>query len=747
MEGPTSDRRRHILAGSVAALVAFAPFVRVFAGGESFFFRDLSGQFFPARRFLLDGLRQGEFRFWNPYVHEGVPMPLSPFGYLPDLLQLILPNELGISLILAAHVPLAAFFFTLLARELGFPPTASAGGGLVYAVGGFSLSTVNLYVYAQTLAWAPLFVLAFHRAINRGGRRRIAWAGIALGVMISTTGLEIALQACLVAAVISPPLSLSRLRSAASVTFLGLGLAAVVILPLLGLTTDSERGSGLATSVVLANSIHPLAFLQVLIAGFFGDTSNLTGVWWGVRFFPRGFPYLMSLYLGPAVVALACVGFTVERRLGRRLFVLVLGAVTISLGRYAGWDALVDLSPVLRFLRFPVKAFFTVQFAVALLVSFAVAAVGNGAAVALRRIAALGTVLGGSMIALPLVPGLAPQQTSWFVDGFLPNSVAPGQRELIVRFITGDAAVGGLVALAVSAVCLLTLKGFVVPSRASAIVATLITADLIRAGAGLNPSVTTDFYKLSPEMAAQARLIRDEGARVFTCDPQSASSYWQGRRSRGAHHEAFTMAVFEETLSPDFNLGFGVRTALSIDRTMLVPTRRVLAPELATCADFDQIVPSLRIAGVTRVLSLEPLTNPSLRLLTEVAPARINPARIRIYQLDGGLPRFSLPVALIRDAPNHLDFMVDVRAPAHLEVREPFASGWRATVNGVTQPMGRTADGHREISLQPGRSEVHMSYLPLGLETGLTITLLASLLCLGLLASTSEPRPPPESES
>ena len=40
----------------------------------------------------------------------------------------------------------------------------------------------------------------------------------------------------------------------------------------------------------------------------------------------------MSLYLGPAVVALACVGLTVDRPLGRRLFVLVLGAAMLNLG-------------------------------------------------------------------------------------------------------------------------------------------------------------------------------------------------------------------------------------------------------------------------------------------------------------------------------------------------------------------------------------------------------------------------------
>ncbi len=739
MPSDTRPKRQSLVAASIAALVSLLPFARMLLDGQSFYFRDLAGQFFPARRFLLEGLSRGEWRFWNPLVHEGVPLALSPFGYLPDLLQLLIPSEFGISLFLALHIPLAAFSFALLARDFEVSPAAAVTGGVIYALGGFSLSTINLYVYAQTLGWAPLFVLAFRRSVESGTTRAIALAGLCLAVTISTTGLEIALQTCVLAVVIAPPVDRARFARSAASASLGLALSASVVIPLMSLTGDSERGTGFATSVVLANSVHPLAFIQVLVAGFFGDTSNLTGSWWGVNFFPRGFPYMLSLYLGPAALALAAAGAASGRRSARRLVVLGGFAALLCLGRYAGWESFFDISPALRFLRFPVKAFFTVQFSIALLAAFAVDRISDGAARHLRRVASLALALGGALVASMLLPSLAPNPTAWFLKGFLPESVGAAQRALVAQFITGDAAASGFVALTVGVLCLMVDRGRLPASWAASGVAALIAADLLRAGAGLNPSVTSEFYTLSPEMAREVKAIREQDGRVFTCDPQASASYWAGRRARGDHHEAFTMAAMQETLTPDFNMPFGVRTALSIDRTMLVPTDRVMSPELKTCRDFETIAPSLRAAGVTRVLSLEPLTSSGLILISEVAPARIAPLKIRVYRLDLAAPRFSAPVKILADTPNLIRLAVSAERPMDLTILEPFDRGWRATTNGVDAPIHRTEEGHREISLPQGQSEVVMSYEPLGLRTGLAITVTAVLVCLGLLVAGSGP--------
>ena len=166
---------------------------------------------------------------------------------------------------------------------------------------------------------------------------------------------------------------------------------------------------------------------------------------------------------------------------------------------------------------------------------------------------------------------------------------------------------------------------------------------------------------------------------------------------------------------------------------MLAPTARVLSPELASCRDFSAIVPSLRDAGVTRILSLDPLEEPSLRLLETVAPRRIAPLSVHVYELGGALPRFSLNTTIIHDTPDHLDLEVNVDEPTHFVVREPFANGWHATVNGINRTIQRSADGHRMFALDQGHNRIVMAFEPEGLRLGMAITLISMAACLGLL--------------
>lgn len=737
MPGPARSSGRWSLALLFAIGASLLPFARILIRGEALYFRDLSGQFFPTRTFVLEGLRNGELRFWNPFVHEGVPLALTPLSYPLDLLQLLRPDEVGLTVSLILHLPLAAAGCVFLGRRLGWTPAGAVASALVYTLGGFALSTLNLYVYTQTLAWVPYFILAFRACVEEAGGRSIAAAAASLGLIISTTGVEIGVQGCLLALLVTPPLTRASLLRAAAAGALGIGLAAAAILPVTALVGDSERGAGFATTVVLSHSVHPLVLPQAVFAGFLGDPANLTGAWWGSNFFPQGFPYILTLYLGPTVVGLALAAALQPIPLRRRLaFAAVLGIV-ISLGRYAGWDSLLDAAPFLRVFRYPVKAYFLTHAAAALLAGAAVSAMESTPGT--RRAALAVAGVGAVACALASLPWIAPGPVSWFLGGFLPPGATAAQRLEIVGFMSSDAAAGGLVALLAASVAWAAARGRWPSARAAAFVTALAATDLIRAGAGVNPSVTPDFFALSPEMAREADDLRRTGGRAFTCDPLATSSYRQARRARVGRHEAFSLALGIETFTPDSNVRAGVRTALSIDRTMLAPRDRVLEPEQVACRDAAALIPRLRSSGVTRVFSVEPLSSPELSLLRVVSPARISPLGVHVYEVSDPRPRFSRRVELRVDEPGRIVFGVALDEPGEIVVREPAASGWTVRVDGRPSDFVKDDAGHRRLRLPSGASEVAFDYEPPGLARGVVVAFASFAALVGLCLSGRRP--------
>src|SRR5437762_1066522 len=117
LSGRARSRRAWAAATVVAVLAAALPFLRGVAAGHVLYFRDLSVLFHPFRLYVIEGLRAGQLRYWDPYVHEGVPLLYPPLAYPLDLLQALWADRRSVSLLLALHVPLAAAAMVLLARR------------------------------------------------------------------------------------------------------------------------------------------------------------------------------------------------------------------------------------------------------------------------------------------------------------------------------------------------------------------------------------------------------------------------------------------------------------------------------------------------------------------------------------------------------------------------------------------------------------------------------------------------------
>ena len=86
----------------------------------------------------------------------------------------------------------------------GLAPAAAGRRGVVYALGGFVLSTLNLYVYVQAGGLgAPRRARPPRSAAVAAMSRRSPWPRRLTGVAVSTLGIEVALQAVLVGLVLA----------------------------------------------------------------------------------------------------------------------------------------------------------------------------------------------------------------------------------------------------------------------------------------------------------------------------------------------------------------------------------------------------------------------------------------------------------------------------------------------------------------------------------------------------------------
>jgi hypothetical protein len=298
-------------------------------------------------------------------------------------------------------------------------------------------------------------------------------------------------------------------------------------------------------------------------------------------------------------------------------------AIVVALGRWAGLEGLVEHLGALRIFRFPVKAFFSAHLAVSLLAGLGLSALAEGRRV--RTLAALSLVAGALLAAAPLLPRVFPGALARFAFAFFPPGFPPDVRSALLQRVLEDAAVGGAVAIGVALLAGLAALGRLEFPRAAWLIAALVAADLLRTGAGLNPMQPASLFEPSPELAARLASLRD--GRVFTCPIESSPAYQAGRAARGRDHEVWSFALLRETLTPACNVPQSVPTALSADLTMLVPVERLLPEVDGACRDLDGLVPRLRAAGVTTVLSLDPLEHASSSRPTCSSPRASNRSR------------------------------------------------------------------------------------------------------------------------
>ena len=594
-------------------------------GDRILYFRDLSSQYAPDYAFLHRSLREGVWPLWYPHADGGGP---CVFGYPVELLLVWLG---GGSLALRVGPPLHLFLAMLgcsrLARALGAGTAGAWLAGAVYGLGGFSLSCVNLLQLLHGLAWAPWVLLAFRRLLEAPSARRTGALALAGALQLSTLSGEIALQTAAAGLFLVPKTAWAgagrRLAHLAVAVLLALLAAAPVLLGLLTLLAGSARAAGFPAEGVLAYSASPVVLAESVLPRLFGDVHAFSDRgFWGQPLFTQGYPYLLSLYVGPVVLLIAARG-------GRhRLWGLAILGLLLSAGVHGPFGRLL---PVLFApFRFPVKFFFLTALAVALLAGLGLGRARGGPAP--RR--AVPWLLAPGLLLLALAGALSfdPEAVVRFFLGRLPQEALARAIEVArTDWPSAGLATGGLGLGA----ALLLLVG----RRGAELAGLLAVVDLLTVNAALNPLTDASFYTLRPEVRRLVEGPAREGAyRWFSYGVANTPGLEWRPEVAGRGSDVWLYYLDRQALLPRTHVLEGLEGMFDTDRTGWAPEGSTLPEREIQPALFPVHRRRLRLANVRWVLSFRALP-PELAagrgeaVLPEVGEP------LRLYEIEDALPR------------------------------------------------------------------------------------------------------------
>ena len=311
--------------------------------GAVFYQKDTVLFYEPLGRWVADQLKAGHLPLWMPLIFSGYPIFADgELGvlYPPNLVLLLLvPSPLVLTAGRVLHVFLAGAFTIAFLRVLGVGRWGALVGGLVFSLGSFFIAQIQHENLIRSATWLPLVLLLVERAFQLRGwarQRRLVLAGLTLAV--AGLGLHVQPVAMTLLAlglyttyrvVVGPVAGSGRERAwllvwaPLLVAGIGLGAAAVQVLPLLELGRTSYRGSGLNYELATA---WPLRWqnLATVVLPYLFRMEN--GFW--VTLWER---WEIFLYVGMAPLGLSAMAVLLVRRRIVPFFVL-LGLFGLAVG-------------------------------------------------------------------------------------------------------------------------------------------------------------------------------------------------------------------------------------------------------------------------------------------------------------------------------------------------------------------------------------------------------------------------------
>jgi hypothetical protein len=736
--------------------------------GEAFYWGTPLLQFVPWQRMAAQMWRSGHLPLWNPLVGCGAPLAANyqTAAFYPlNALYLPLPAEIALTWTTALHLALAGWGMYRWGRAARLDRFPALIGALALEGSGFLVARAALFPsMAFTFPWLAVWLWRGEVLVQRRQLGDALWLGLALGLGLLAGHAQVAFCGGLLLAaylVFRVRAALGDWRLAASdwqiaslfiVSLLvGVGLAAIQLLPTVELMMQSQRSTGVGYDFAMTYSLWPWRLITFLVPDFFGDPGR--GDYWGYATYweDAGYVGLLPLLLAAgAVLALRKKGNGAGRWRGVMLF--WVGVIVCSL-----LLALGNNTPIFPFLFRHVPTFDLFQaparwLAITTVALAALAALGAQSwpsSHAGRRRGTLAVVIGAALLVggllapclVPAIPSTFGPATAWLGGGL----VGVGLLTLLRR----DASWWQAAAIA------------------------FVALDLLFFGRPLVPAVDRALYHGSTD--ASAALARDSGAaRVYwPSDPSQRNRELAEYRvkfrhlafdSFGPRDVGYWWALREVQL-PNAGMLDGVASANNFD-PLLVGRYADLLSAAIESPDL------LRVMGVTHVASDQPWPGAELVYANDVAalyrlpdaPGRAwivpNATNVIFSKVPTVLsdpefdPTFEVlleqkslselhspmspfagsRILSLQDGPNRVTIRAALDAPGYLVLADTWYPGWRVAVDGESAELLRANYAFRAVRLEAGAHTVEMVYRPASVLVGGALSLAAlAVIAVGLV--------------
>jgi hypothetical protein len=711
-------RRAAGLPAAVFALLA-GPLLAVFHGlfrGQLVEMMDFLTWSLPARVLWRRALLEGRLQQWNPYADLGASTLYAPVPgalYPPNLLLLVGPAALALSVFYVLHLLLAGLGGYALARRLGCRPPVAVCAGLAWELG------YQLWMWGEgekvlTGAWVPWAALGLAATMSapRWRSRALVGAAAAFALIVLAGDPFLWLHAGalgLVLAWLALPGGQARLPMLMRVAgrllaVLGLAalLAAPQLVPLGKLLEFTTRAGGLSRAAAEIWSLEPMRLADLIAPGVAG--SGLERQW------------CAHLYFGTALIL--CVPLAGRDRKTLALAALAVTFLLLALGRHTPvHDLARRLVFPLKYMRFPEKH--------ALVLT---AALGLLGALGLERMVDKRLRLG--WLAAPLLVAAV---------------IAVGvDHSAYARAHEGSGILRGALSAAVFVCALIVarwrpLLAWIIPVTA-ALELVLFAAPKLT---WLPASVVSRPPDLLAEMTRRPsdpppRVLIDPGVdnpippnTGYLFDLAHVYAHETARNARVARlldafaedraRAALLLDIAWHLRDPEQGDGSGVVDHLGAAEVVRLSGRGRL-----------HLVERARIAGDNEAISR--LTAPDFDPTREAILAPDPAARAFVSSADGACRYKSF-------AEDHSAIECHVSEATLLVIAEAYAPGWTARVDGRPAPLLRADVALRAVEIGKGDHVVEMSYRTPGLFLGLGLgglgIALAAVLLLGSMGKFS----------